>query len=332
MASTSSSDRPLVRIAKVAGRYLLFDIDDVMYLRRNHNICSVFTGTLPQNPQQNKFMGLPLELMPEEAQILVEKKVAYLADDTTFHPERLAAWDQSTRRAYLQSLRSQGKKLQMDQIEWQHRNRPAIQPGLSNKKKKNKKVKEPGELSTTETAVRDTELDDDTLMFEPPKPTRPPKPIPTEVEGYILTPTTSKFLLPSPASSETEPLAMVDVPKSYPLFAHLHDKGYCMMPGLRFGCDYNVYPGDPLRFHSHFSAVHVGWEEEIPMKDIVGAGRLATTVKKSYLFGGAVTDPSTTEDAGSAQVASSDENEKSKPKGGPVAPPCRTLSLEWAGM
>ncbi|KAI2641209.1 PAXNEB protein-domain-containing protein [Xylaria nigripes] len=330
MTSISSPDRPLLRISKVAGRYLLFDIEDVMYLRRNHNICSAFVGTLPQNPEQNILMGLPLELMPEEAQVLVEKKVAYIADDATFHPTRLVSFDEASRRAYLRALKNQGKKLQMAAIENSNRNKPKIQQGQS-KKNKNKGAKDSGSSPAKDIPVGDVEAEENTGLFDSVTvPRKPTNELPDEVEGYALTPTTSSFLLaPAAADSEAEPSVVVDVPNSYPLFAHLHDKGYFMMPGLRFGCDYNVYPGDPLRFHSHFAAVHFGWEEEITMMDLVGGGRLATSVKKGYLFGGAVIEGSSVEEpCNSDNVLQDDKEGQPKSCGEPV----RAFCLEWAGM
>ncbi|RWA09756.1 hypothetical protein EKO27_g5339 [Xylaria grammica] len=333
MASSSSQEYPLVRISKVAGRYLLFDIDDVMYLRRSYNICSVFVGTIPQNPQQNVFMGLPIELMPEEAQVLVEKKVAYVADDATFHPARLATFDEPSRRAYVQSLKNEGKRMQLAMIESQNRNKPKLQEGKPKKKRKDG-PKKPEDSSTDHLVGGDTEADESSTLFDSaPTQRESTKKLPSEVEGYALTPTTSSFLLPFSPDSEVEHPVAVDVPVSYPLFAHLHDKGYYMMPGLRFGCDYNVYPGDPLRFHSHFAGVHFGWDEEITMMDLVGGGRLSTSVKKGYLFGGAVTDGSGAKETDDDDGASQDEKaRRPKLRGGPVAPPVRTFCLEWAGM
>jgi tRNA-splicing endonuclease subunit Sen34 len=273
-------------------------------------------------------MGLPLELMPEEAQVLVDKKVAYIADDATFHPTRLAAFDESSRRAYLQSLKNQGKRLQMAAIESHNRNKPKLQQGKQKKKKK-----EAGDSSTNDVIEAGIEAAEDISLFDSTPTLRKPNKVSNEVEGYALTPTTSSFLLPSTPDSELEPPVSVDVPVSYPLFAHLHDKGYYMMPGLRFGCDYNVYPGDPLRFHSHFAGVHFGWDEEITMMDLVGGGRLATSVKKGYLFGGAVAEGSDAAEAADGHGASEAENGKQpKVSGGPVAPPVRTFCLEWAGM
>ncbi|KAI0964868.1 SEN34 subunit of tRNA-splicing endonuclease [Xylaria arbuscula] len=329
MASDSSNDQPLVRISKAAGRYMLFDIDDVMYLRRNHNICSVFVGTIPQNPQQNVFMGLPLELMPEEAQVLVDKKVAYVVDDAKFHPSRLTTFDETSRRAYVQLLNNEGKKMQMAVIESQNKNRPKFQEGKSKKKKK--KQTEELERSSANDKVGDgLDADESSSLFEsPPTLGKPTNKLPGEVEGYILTPTTSSFL--SSSSPRAESPAAVDVPVSYPLFAHLHDKGYYMMPGLRFGCDYNVYPGDPLRFHSHFAGVHIGWDEEITIMDLVGGGRLGTSVKKGYLIGGAVADGAEVKEDGH-DISQDEKTQQPIIRGGPVAPPVRTFCLEWAGM
>ncbi|KAG4216613.1 hypothetical protein PC116_g34906, partial [Phytophthora cactorum] len=97
-----------------------------MYLRKNHNICSVFVGTIPQNPQQNIFMGLPIELMPEEAQVLVDKKVGYVVDDAAFHPARLAALDDDARKRYLQAVKAEGRKAQIAAAESKQNARPKV--------------------------------------------------------------------------------------------------------------------------------------------------------------------------------------------------------------
>lgn len=83
------------------------------------------------------------------------------------------------------------------------------------------------------------------------------------------------------------------------------------MPGLRFGCNYNVYPGDPLRFHSHFLATSFEWDQEIPMLDLIGGGRLGTAVKKGFLIGGEDTEAETEGEWG--------DN-------------VRTFCIEWGGM
>ena len=70
------------------------------------------------------------------------------------------------------------------------------------------------------------------------------------------------------------------------VYEFLHRSGYWMTPGLRFGCEYTAYPGDPLRFHSHFM-VHVQKErEEVDMLSLVGGGRVATTTRKAWMLAG----------------------------------------------
>ncbi|KAI1805923.1 SEN34 subunit of tRNA-splicing endonuclease [Daldinia bambusicola] len=334
MASSTVS-RPPVRISKVAGRYLLFDIEDVMYLRKHHNICSVFVGTIPQNPQQNIFMGLPIELMPEEAQVLVDKRVAYIVDDVAFHPARLAALDNDARRKYLQAVKAEGRKAQIAAAESKQNAKPKVTTGGTKKEKSKPK--------TSENETRPEEVHDDESLFSPPSPP-PSSGVPSSSSqaenpppAFAVTPTTSSLLFippppppppsppESPSSSLPDVVSSVDpLPPSYPLYAHLQDRGYYMMPGLRFGCDYNVYPGDPLRFHSHFQAASYAWDEEIAVLDIVAGGRLGTNVKKGYLIGGAVVG----DDDGDANK---DQKEDGMDKN-PNAPRARAFCIEWAAM
>lgn len=68
------------------------------------------------------------------------------------------------------------------------------------------------------------------------------------------------------------------------VFRALWDKGYYMGPGIKFGGQWLVYPGDPLRYHSHFVAtVHVG---SVKPMEIVAHGRLGTATRKSHLLCG----------------------------------------------
>ncbi|KAI0889789.1 SEN34 subunit of tRNA-splicing endonuclease [Annulohypoxylon maeteangense] len=339
--ASSAGDRPPVRISKVAGRYLLFDIDDIMHLRRSHNICSVFVGTIPQNPQQNIFMGLPVELMPEEAQVLVDKKVGYVVDDAAFHPARLSTLDDDARKRYLQSVKAEGRKAQLAAAELKESSRPKI----INKKKGKSKTPE-AEVSSEESALersREVEDQSETTLFALPSPislTSTPAP-PKAVEGtseYSITPTTSTLL--SSLTSPPSPPPSISVPSSYPLYAHLQDRGYFMMPGLRFGCDYNVYPGDPLRFHSHFQATSHNWDDEIAVLDIVAGGRLGTNVKKGYLIGGSVGGSDEDGDKGLSGVGEDGEGKvgvksvdgswNANPN--PNAPEVRAFTIEWAAM
>ncbi|EFR00229.1 hypothetical protein MGYG_03232 [Nannizzia gypsea CBS 118893] len=308
-----------IPISLISGRYFLFSIDAVTYLRREHHICGVLVGTLPQVPQQNVFLGLPLELMPEEARLLVEKDVAYVVDDTQAHNQGIRNLQEEDKRRYLNELKQNGLQATVILAD-----KKAERREIAMKKQKAKEVKkskrkigsekpevEEDTSSHAEPGIENEDGDgDDELLFAPPrKPTVEEDAAPRAGGEQMLevTPATSSGLVLRTAPQI--PAYLPEAPSSYPLFAHLHSKGYFLSPGLRFGCQYMAYPGDPLRFHSHFLVVSTEWEEEFDLMDLVAGGRLGTGVKKGYLIGG--TEKS--DDEGSEQTV-------------------RTFSLEWAGM
>ncbi|KAF2772715.1 SEN34 subunit of tRNA-splicing endonuclease [Teratosphaeria nubilosa] len=365
MATTNSNSvsEPFP-IFKLAHRYLLYDVDTISYIRARYNIAGVLIGGLPQAPQQNVFSGIPLELMPEEARLLVEKGVAHIVDDTKAHKEGFLGdgLGEGEKRAYRESLRRQGtaavkqvekrkqesskaalsKKLGVS--DWNDIPEDMFQPSRASTKKK-KGRREPGDVSGASTPRIE---EGEESLFGAGGSSRPPLSLQTinastaSPPPYGVTPATSYPPLsaqpPSgpPGSSEASELdlgklhtigssaqALPEVPPSYPLFKHLHEKDYFMTPGLRFGCQYTAYPGDPLRFHSHFLANGMEWDEEFSLLDVVGGGRLGTGVKKGFLIGGEEErKPNTTN--GEANGGDHDDDTSD----GNV----RAFCIEWAGM
>lgn len=216
-----------------------------------------------------------MELMPEEAKLLVQKEVAYIVDDLAWHKQRYTTLIGDDKKKYLESVRSTGlaaRKAVQDNA--QQRSKKALARIASAKAAKDKsKVEDVSATSPPATirGVSESVKDDDSLLGDD-----------TSVSGrlgtafasnkpYPVTPSTSysSSTLPQNPTPQPDP----SVPLSYSLFSHLHSKGYYIMPGLRFGCDYNVYPGDPLRFHSHFLATSYEWDQEIPMIDVISTLR-----------------------------------------------------------
>lgn len=88
------------------------------------------------------------------------------------------------------------------------------------------------------------------------------------------------------------------------IFRDLHEKGYFIGGGIKFGGQYLVYPGrfatlvprnpcfnlstgDPLRYHSHFVAtVHEHVSSMLRPMEVVAHGRLGTGTKKTHLLCG----------------------------------------------
>ncbi|KAI9731354.1 MAG: tRNA-splicing endonuclease subunit [Cirrosporium novae-zelandiae] len=303
-------------VSRIQNRYFIFSPDDAHYLRTQHRILGVQIGGLSQFPAQNRLLGLPLELMPEEVRLLAEKGVAYVVDDSKLHYEGLRAMTVSERRGLRQEVEQEGMEIALEEEKKRKTRQEEIlktlkgQQGLKNKKKGGKLEKNTSQDSTSLDSRQGESKEQTESLFE-----SSPNPLvtasnensqseskPSELQPYGITHfTTSSASLPPPSPLSAEiPIAH----SSYPLFKHLHSLSYVMSPGIRFGCQYMVYPGDPVAYHSHFLATGVKWEEEIDLLDIVGGGRLGTGVKKGYLFGGL------------------DENSER----------VRTLCVEWAGM
>ncbi|KAF2744287.1 hypothetical protein M011DRAFT_461077 [Sporormia fimetaria CBS 119925] len=296
-------------ISRIGGRYLLFDTDIISHTRREHNICGVLTGTLPNLSQQNVFLGVPLELMPEEARVLVEQGHAYILDDEEVHRKAFLNMSREDRLAYLQYMDNLGSEAYMNaKKQSEQRAAKAMeQRGLV------PKATDPKEHTTSVSSAhqpQDARERDEESLFDSGK-TTPAVTAKTKLDTYWVTPTASHPPLPTPAPDHSLPLP--EVPRSYPLFRYMHSKGYYSTPGLRFGCQYTIYPGDPLRFHSHFLGTGLDWDDEFDLLDVVGGGRLGTGVKKSYLLGG------------------EDPSKPAAEEGQLDVKAVRAFSIEWAG-
>jgi len=353
-------------ISLVAGRYLLFDVDVIAHCRRTHNICGLLVGTIPNLSQQNVFLGVPLELMPEEARVLVDKGAAYIVDDAQAHQKAFAEMSREDRLRYMEEMDKRGEDVTKEQTELAERRkeRALKEKGLkreevdkdivgsiaasttsedtlqaddssvassglgfimkgSNFSDSRAPVKAAKVISSPASSVTDSSdlgssglgfimkgssfsdswvqvkapkidsFDAEVSLFDAAPPSPAPEPaVPVQgsapkgvaAQKHYVTPTTSYPPLSTPAKDPSVPPPTV--PDSYPLFRYLHSKGYYHMPGLRFGCHYNVYPGDPLRYHSHFAATGLGWDQKFDLLDVVGGGRLGTGTKKAYMIGG----------------------------------------------
>ena len=282
-------------------RYMLYDIDLITWLRREHHILGVLVGSLPQAPSQSVFLGLPLTLMPEEARLLVEKGLARIVDDCAWF--RAAARDgviESEVNKYRKEMVTRG-------LEAAEAARKAKDIRIADAMKKMRLNQFAGKKKQLHDTLDANDLLGEDDMFAVDEPTRTTIETNSQpsLEPFAITPTNAVVLKPQ----ETLPEIPQVAESSYLLFKLLHDKGYFISPGLRFGCQYMAYPGDPLRYHSHFLAVAMDWEENIDLIDFIGVGRLATGVKKSFLLGG-------------VQPANSPDD----------GPKTRTFSIEWAGM
>ncbi|TGZ82426.1 SEN34 subunit of tRNA-splicing endonuclease [Ascodesmis nigricans] len=234
-------------IFSVGNRFLLYDVNVVSHVRAKYHVCGTLSGTLPQIPQQNLFLGLPLELMVEEAALLVEKGAAYVVNDVATHKTSLESMSGPDRTAFL------ARRLASSEAEAVARHERNFQSRKAFAEANNLPEPTP------------TEPDMETRYHH----------IKTNSEApYYSLKNSPDALKPSPD------------PAAFAIYTHLQEKGYFLSPGLRFGCQFMAYPGDPLRFHSHFLVTGLKWDEDIDILDIVTGGRLGTGVKKAWMFGG----------------------------------------------
>lgn len=317
---------PVFQVSPKVERYLLYDINVITWLRKHHNILGVLIGTLPQIPQQNVFLGLPLELQPEEARLLVDNRLAYIVNDLKWHAKDLASKTAEQKEAIQADLRQEGARIAKEfESNKKSRTQQALKriqgktnPTLAQQSSANPAPRE--EEDTSGESLFGESLTRETTVTPSPEPTRATEP---ELKPWTSTPTTSYPLLsPPPHTGPPDPPKVN--PSSYALFKHLHSLGYFLSPGIRFGCQFSVYPGDPLRFHSHFLTMSADWDEEIHLLDLVGGGRLGTGVKKGWLIGGLeqkVHDGEGGNDMGEGAKEGVDDGAR-----------VRTFCIEWGGM
>ena len=291
------SDETPVRISKIAGRYLVFDQKAVARLRRHQNINGMLVGTTPQQPTQNIFLGLPIELRGEEASALVSAGAAFVVDDAAAHKETLTNGTAGATNAYVEALR-RSKVAAQKAIAEQKAQKAADAANRHKKDRSKAKARRP---SVTASQDGDASLfNGDTTQKQQSRTQQIDR-----TPQLAVTPTASDDLV-SASTYARHTLPRHQVPNG-PLCRLLQRTGNFMTPGLRFGSQYSVYPGDPLRFHAHFMANQYDWDEPIPTLEIVEGGRLATAVKKAFVIGGQAEDAE-----GEADV--------------------RTFSIEWAAM
>ncbi len=69
----------------------------------------------------------------------------------------------------------------------------------------------------------------------------------------------------------------------YSVYHDLRDKGFVVTPGLKYGCDFAVYEHGPGIDHAPYIIQVMSRDDQMSALDIVKAGRLASTVRKTFI-------------------------------------------------
>jgi len=245
--------------------------------------------------------------MPEEAVFLVENQLAVLVDDVNAHRtpslKDLQHWN---------AERTAAMKLQISAAE--AKQQKTNEHALSEEALRRRREREERRTAAAKTKALAENLEAEDLFDT------------ASGSGQISVPplvaeeqssTTSNAKLPTPAYTITLPASSSSLQWyetegsvyetigaaraagvwSYPadlherakcgVFKDLWEKGNFMGGGIKFGGDFLVYPGDPLRYHSHFVATVIDSPiSTLNPMEVVAHGRLGTATKKAHLLCG----------------------------------------------
>ncbi|XP_021939720.1 tRNA-splicing endonuclease subunit Sen34 [Zootermopsis nevadensis] len=76
----------------------------------------------------------------------------------------------------------------------------------------------------------------------------------------------------------------------YKTFKNLWENGYYLTAGQKFGVDFLLYPGDPVKFHAQFLVICIDRNEALSATDLVALGRLGTSVRKTVILSSLLDD------------------------------------------
>ena len=222
------------------------------------------------------FLGLPLRLLSEEVVYLLRKGVAILIDETRAYIPPTA----DERETFLEQEQQEIQAQKERTLQHQDEQRRLVEAKLQ--------AEEAGALERRRArqAAKDSPSHDGVSAKDALK--RMPYVHYTQGEsasipGYV--PCTQAMLSDAPTGAQVNAYttlgeAMQAGVWTYPrtleqrarcaVFEDLHEQGYFLSTGLRFGGDFVVYPGDPLRYHSHYTAtILAAPEQAVPAFHII---------------------------------------------------------------
>ncbi|KAG7257893.1 hypothetical protein CRUP_007044 [Coryphaenoides rupestris] len=300
---TGRPSPPLIAVHLCGSTGLLWRTAE-MRAAREAGVVGSLVGALPRQPRQNGRLGRPLQLGREEVRLLVESRRATAqSGEEEVQQARLELYEEAQRRSYEEQsilaledrksalLRAMGGAKQggggacqveggVCQVEGGVSGRlevldhnfvfPRSAAGVQIS------TARPGWSHFSDKRTRLVPCSESPLDPRDPR---------SESHQDPQDPRSESHLDPRDPRSES-PLDPWD-PRSesrFLVFRDLRQRGYYITSAGKFGGDFLVYPGDPLRFHAHFIAVCVSAEERLPLLDVLAVARLGSNVKKTVLL------------------------------------------------
>ncbi|KAL4707732.1 hypothetical protein ACJJTC_014913 [Scirpophaga incertulas] len=248
----------------------VWNSDDWHRLRTEYRICGSMIGCIATYPRQNDFLGLPMALTSEETAFLVERSICELID--------LPNLTEKPSKEIQLHVKKLEERLTQEQTEALHKRKiqeltQKIDIIIAGKRQK-----------LLSQGVTDAQLDRETLLQE--EINKLPKLSP----AYLLVHLPTEHFLPTEKRKVNidvlKPTILdTESSKRYAVFKDLWEKGYYITSGLKFGCHYLVYSGDPVKFHATWMVRCVSYTNtKFCPSEIVTFGRLSVAVNKLAVF------------------------------------------------
>ncbi|KAL7306504.1 hypothetical protein TKK_0001203 [Trichogramma kaykai] len=262
---------------------LVWSADEWLELRQKHRIIANCIGSIAKNSRQINVSGLPLLLQPEETKLLLEKNIGHLVSlpilketpsdslKKKFENYRNKLYEEQ--QECLKNQRMTQIVSMMDRI-IDGKKRKML--GLNTSKRKRKQSLD----DETEKSLESINIDRNALIEE--EMAKLPKLDKSDalVQTHTAFPWHSggiKIEDWSYPNNEEEILR-------YKVFKDLWEKGFYITSGDKFGCDFLVYPGDPIMFHSQFMIMCRRRDEKMYVTNLIFDMRGGNNVRKTTVY------------------------------------------------
>ncbi|RHZ80665.1 hypothetical protein Glove_134g208 [Diversispora epigaea] len=260
---------------------------EVIYsLRKDYRIVGSLVGSLPRFPLQNQFYGLPLSLMPEEVTLLLSEGIIILVNDEKSHQTPTKLQIEKYEKSQIENENHQLQEYLRSQKE-----KKIIEINFAKKGKQQQQDNHNHNNNNTDDNNENNNISSDSKQKEKEKGK-----IGFVSSITIKTASTNSFEWYNDDNQKFNTLEIAkqsniwNWPETenekykFKIFYDLWKKGYFITSGIKFGGDYLLYSGDPLKFHSQYITTIMDKNKMISSLDIITFGRLGKAVKKSYML------------------------------------------------
>ncbi|XP_022076930.1 tRNA-splicing endonuclease subunit Sen34 [Acanthochromis polyacanthus] len=244
---------------------LLWRLQDLKTVR-SLGLVGALLGSLPRTPRQNQRLGRPLLLLPEEEKLLRDEEAA----------GALPGQNQDVGGVELQRRFEEDQQRSFEEqsvLALEDRKSALLRAMTSSHT-----GSESGAEAVDEALRRRLEALDHSFTF--PQSAMAVQ-LSTARAGLSYCPEARAHL------QANWPIREQNSPRSdarCQVFRDLRGRGFFLTSAGKFGGDFLVYPGDPLRFHAHFIAVCLMLDESVCLLDVLAVARLGSNVKKTVLL------------------------------------------------